>query len=508
MIYYVNLEIEVWSVFEHQKLLRKITLIGLAFFTVFFAQLTLPIPFEFQYDIRFTWTLLGIIAYFCIVDFRDPKSLAKNAFWFIAIFGTVIALVRPVQYALDEESHLKNTIGLSDSFVFKYSEEHLADYEAVFKHDALRSGAEFQGKDYWEAVEHQESQIAGDPIGFDNPAYLPGALGWNLGELLSSKVKVSYYLGRIATVLVYALLVFLAVRQSRVYKTGIFLFGTLPSALYVTAGFHYDYLYYGASLLIISLLTNVFSGVYRLTIRRVLIIQGLAFLLVFAKFPYVLLAILPLFLPRRYYEDKRVKPFAVLNFLLIMTTGSVYAGIINIFKVTTFASSQSPGILYFLREPLPIIRTFISAPFVITEHFISRPLQYIRHESGFLVSISAICFFTMFLLVALTTKIRISRTFQLLALGLVTCISFLTIYAITGDPRVYRVGDAVVGGVQGRYYFFPFAFLPVFLSDWIHRFVQLPHLTTEVHNKFVTSLQLVNTYLMILTIGVALYTQL
>ncbi|WP_373660324.1 DUF2142 domain-containing protein [Streptococcus sp. E24BD] len=475
---------------------------------VFLAPVTLPILFDFQYDIRFSWVVLGIVLYFLVTDFTQAKRLARNAFLFITIFGTVVALIRPVQYALDEETHLKNTIGLSGSFFFKYDKEELKDYDAVFRHDPIRNASNYQGKDYFDAVEHQDSTVAGEPVGFDNPAYLPGTIGWNLGELLSSKVKVSYYLGRIGTVIAYALLVFFAIHASKVYKEGIYLLGTLPSALYVTAGFHYDYLYYGVSLLFIAHLSNILAGYEKLTLKKTMLLQGLAFLLVFAKFPYVLLALLPLFVPNKYCSEKQVKPFAAINFLLIMIIAVVYSGIINVFKVSTFASEQSPGIGYFLTHPLPILRTLASAPFVLVDHFISRPLQYITHDSGFLMSMTVVLFFTMYILVSLKTQIRLPWSFQVLTGGLLIGISLLTIYAITGDPRVYHKGDVFVGGVQGRYYFFPLAILPLFLSDWIHRNFNLSPLSEENNQKFVAILQYVNTFLMILTISVALYTQL
>lgn len=480
-------------------------LIGISI--IYLSQITLPILIDFHIKLKFIIAILGITAYFVFSDTTHTRYLARNAFLFLSIFGTVIALNRPVQYALDEESHLKSTIGLSDSFLFKYSDEAISDYESVFQHDALRN-PNYKGNDYWDQVEHQDSTVAGEPIGFDNPAYLPGTIGWNLGELLSSKVKVSYYLGRIGTVIAYALLVFFAIRTSKVYKEGIYLLGTLPSALYVTAGFHYDYLYYGVSLLFIAHLSNILAGYEKLTLKKTMLLQGLAFLLVFAKFPYVLLALLPLFVPNKYCSEKQVKPFAAINFLLIMIIAVVYSGIINVFKVSTFASEQSPGIGYFLTHPLPILRTLASAPFVLVDHFISRPLQYITHDSGFLMSMTVVLFFTMYILVSLKTQIRLPWSFQVLTGGLLIGISLLTIYAITGDPRVYHKGDVFVGGVQGRYYFFPLAILPLFLSDWIHRHFNLSPLSEENNQKFVAVLQYVNTFLMIFTISVALYTQL
>lgn len=494
--------------FDTKLLAKKIFVIVIAVFLVFFAQLSLPILFDLQYDSRFTYLIIGIVLYFSLINTTKIDYLARNAFFFIAIFGTVIALVRPVQYALDEESHLKNAIGLSDSFLFKYSEEELKDYEAVFVHDGLRNAPNYQGEDYWNNLEHQESIVTGEPIGFDNPAFLPSALTWTFGELISNKVEVSYYLGRIGTVLAYAVLVFLAIKTSLVYKEGIYLLGTMPSALYVTAGFHYDYLYYGASLLIIAHLTNILSGRQELTLKKTILMQSLAFLLVFAKFPYVLLATLPIFIPKKHYSDKQVKPFAVVNFLLIMLIAVVYSGIINVFKTSTFVSGDSPGLSYFLQHPMPIIKTLLDAPVVIVHNFIGRPLQYVSHDSGLMMTINLVLFLVLYLIIAVKSRLRLQKGFQVFMIGLMLAISTLIIYAITGDPRVYTKGDILVGGVQGRYYFFPLAIFPIFLGDWLRRWFRIGQLSDADEQTFASVLQYVQSFLMLLTISVALYTQL
>lgn len=488
--------------------LRKAIPIVIGVMMIFFAQITLPILFDFQYDSRFTWAILGIVTYFSLVNLSKPTHLARNAFFYLAIFGTVIALIRPVQYALDEETHLKNAIGLSDSFLFKYSEEYLADYEAVFQHDAIRNAENYKDESYFERVEHEDSMIAGEPVGFDNPVYLPGTLGWNLGELISEHIQVSYYLGRIGTVLAYAALVFLAIKISLVYKEGIYLFGTLPSALYVTAGFHYDYLYYGASLLIIAMMTNILSKKQKVTTKRLVLLQALALLLVFAKFPYVLLTLLPLLLPQSYHEHQRIKWYGLAGFATIMSFAVIYSGIINLFPVTTFASSQSPGLVYFLTHPLPIVRTLLHAPTVIVDNFISRPLQYITADSGLLMTMMLIFFMVFYLIIAIRSRLEVPIRFQLLTSGLIFVIACLVIYAITGDSRAYNKGDIMVGGVQGRYYFFPLALFPIFLGDWLHRMFNLPEWSEQDNQHFTTLLQYSISFLMIFTISVALYTQL
>ncbi|WP_152538912.1 DUF2142 domain-containing protein, partial [Streptococcus pyogenes] len=229
-----------------------------------------------------------------------------------------------VQYSLDEDSHLIHTIGLSDSLVFKYSKEDLADYKLVYRHDGIRNQAHFKGTDYWLTVKHKPTKVKGKTIGFDNPAFLPGAIGWNLGRLVSKKVFVSYYLGRIVNVLAYALLVFIAIKLSLVYKSTLYFMGTLPSAVYIISGFHYDYLYYGASLILIALLTNILAEKKKITQFNALAFQGLCLLFAFAKFPFILIGSLILVLPKRYYETTKTRWGASVMFVIMMVISLIY----------------------------------------------------------------------------------------------------------------------------------------------------------------------------------------
>ena len=95
---------------------------------------------------------------------------------------------------------------------------------------------------------YKKSKISGVKTGFDNPAYIPSSIGWNIGRIISNKVYISYFLGRIFEVLAFALIVFFALKISKSYREVIYLFSTFPAVLYIIAGYHYDYLYFGASM--------------------------------------------------------------------------------------------------------------------------------------------------------------------------------------------------------------------------------------------------------------------
>ncbi|HFH9839670.1 TPA: DUF2142 domain-containing protein [Streptococcus suis] len=487
--------------------IEKLRNILLGIFLLFFAQLTLPILFEWKITPKFWCIVLAIIFYFSLVDFKNPEKLARNAFILILSFGTVIALIRPVQYALDEESHLENAIGISDSFLFEYSNETISDYDSVFLHDGIRNQANFRGDDYWYNVEHRPSEIAGVPKSFDNPSFLPGAIGWNIGRLISNKVYISYYIGRIVHVLAYALLVFFSIKISKVYQKMLYLMGTLPSALYVVSGYHYDYLYYGASLILVALLTNVLAKQEKVTSKFILNFQGLVLLFVFSKFPFVLLGTLLTFLPKEYFVSKKVRILGIVSFFPVMLFALIYSGILNIFNFSGSVTGESPGLAYFLKHPLPIIRTMLSAPEAILENFIRRPLQYVSHDSGILFTATTLIVLLVLFALILCTRITVPKIWGTYTVFLMLGITFLMVYAITGDPRVYNPGNISVGGVQGRYYYFMICLIPLFLGNWLNYFIPVPQPSEEEDRKLTIVMQYLLSFLVIFTVSIGFYTQ-
>ena len=149
----------------------KIRNILIAIFLVLFSRVFLASLFQFTINLKIILLIISIVIYFILFDPKEKKKLPINAFFLIIIFGSVISVVKPVQYGLDEESHLPNVISISDSPIFKYSNEKLEDYNSVFKYDALRNPSK-KDKNYWFNVEHKKSKIKGVRVGFDNPAFI------------------------------------------------------------------------------------------------------------------------------------------------------------------------------------------------------------------------------------------------------------------------------------------------------------------------------------------------
>lgn len=103
-------------------------------------------------------------------------------------------------------------------------------------------------------------------------------------------------------------------------------------------------------------------------------------------------------------------------------------------------------------------------------------------------------------------RFKLPKVFKYYTLLLLLGVTFLMVFAITGDPRVYNPGDIFVGGVQGRYYFFMLFILPIYLNDWLSNYFDFSILSEKNEINFTTFLQYAMTFLAIFTVSIGFYT--
>ena len=202
-----------------------------------------------------------------------------------------------------------------------------------------------------------------------------------------------------------------------------------------------------------------------------------------------------------------MRTFSSLLFLLNLFISFIYVGIIKLFPSGSSISGEGPGLFYFLTHPLPLLRTLFLAPHGIINDFISDPLKYVSEKSAFLIAASIFTFFFILFIIILRNKIELPKFFKYYSLLLLLGTATLIIVAISGDPRVYHTGDIVVGGVQGRYYYYILMFLPLYFGTWFHKKVGIADIAQSEDLHFDISLQYALIFLNILTISIGIYTQ-
>ncbi|MCH4168066.1 MAG: DUF2142 domain-containing protein [Streptococcaceae bacterium] len=435
--------------------------------------------------------IIAIVILFSLSRISQPQKLARNTFILIFVVGTLNALILPVRYNLDENTHYYNVLQIADGkFRVQTSEVNFLmvspDFLAITKLPS-KSGYDsptntnLYSKEFLE-LENIPSVYSEEWIqkgGLLNPAYIPSAIGVAFGRVISNKIFVSYYMGRIFNVLFFALLAYLAVKISKRYKLQLFVLSTISYVLWITAGYSYDSLYYGLVLLMISQFTNFFEP-NTITMKKSIafIITCLGFIL--CKAPVILLMFLLLIIPNRYYANHKIKRlniafislglvFSALWVLQVQVINAVQKILGNSSEIISGAALGQSRLSYFISHPVYTfelgLRSLFDLPYTILNS-ISRPQPFLAMNS-LMSTVNIVLFTFIFIIISYKVSIKLPRYIKNILLFLFLIISAGMIYAISGDTRVFKVGDLHVAGVQGRYHYYLLSFLPLLLSDKI-----------------------------------------
>ncbi|WP_427813877.1 DUF2142 domain-containing protein [Enterococcus sp. 22-H-5-01] len=443
------------------------------------------------------YMLIALIAGILTLSFSrlsNPKKIARNAFVMIVFLGIANALILPVRQNLDENTHYYHALQVSDGKIRNQVDEKnflmvSPDFLAITKLPSKpgygsKINTNLYNKDFL-ALKNLPSEYKSEYVhveGFNNPAYIPSALGIKFGQLISGKLAVSYYMGRIFNLIFYAILVFLAIKISKNYKIQLFAFGTLPYTLWITAGYSYDSSYYGLVLLVIAQFANFIDRTSSITMKKMIFYCFTCFLLVFCKAPMVLLAVLPLFLPKRFFKNIKtyISSFFAIGFSGVL--GILWIGqntlLTRLGLITKRAAEANMAdadtisrLSYFINHPiytLEVVLRSLSDVLATIMGSIQNPQPFLM-KSETLSFINIVVFLFLLIVISLLFHSIVPKTAYLGILGIFSVVTLAVFYAISGDDRVFKLGDLNVSGVQGRYHFYILTMVPMFLSPVLNK---------------------------------------
>lgn len=433
--------------------------------------------------------MLGLI----LSPSRTDK-LAKNTFVLIFLIGSLNSLILPIRQNLDENTHYSHALQEADGKIRSQTDERnflmvSPDFLAITKLPSKPEYDSLYNTNLYTEEFMQLLNIKSDykleyinKGGINNPAFIPSAIGIKLGQLISPKLYVSYYLGRIFNVLFYALLAFWAVKISKFYQLQLFAMSLLPFVTWIVSGYNYDSLYYGLVLLVMSQFTNFVGEDHSFTVKKG-VFYGLSCLgLIFCKAPVILMIFLPFFLPKRVFATAKTY---WLNFLTLAGVGLVallWVSQASIFKLLNLTDSVGAQVTeevgtsisrldYFIGHPIytveVIIRSLFDIPSAILDTFL-KPQPFMP-VVPVISAMNIISFVAVMILISLQLTISVSKAVKRGFWIIFFVISLAIMYAISGDSRVFEIGDLHIGGVQGRYHYYLLVFLPLLLSPIIKK---------------------------------------
>lgn len=518
-----------------QQLKENRFLIGLSFLILLIGQYTIDSQRRPSFWPK-TYILLAVVVILLVgllLSTNRMDKIAKNTFILIFLLGSLNSLILPIRRNLDENTHYYRVLQLSDGKVRSQTDEQnflmvSPDFLGVTKlpskgEAGSTTSTNLYTKDFLDLFNMKaDYKLAYLNQGeLNSPAYIPSAIGVKLGQLISNKVYISYYLGRIFNVLFYALLAFWAVKLSKYYQLQLFVMSLLPFVTWIVSGYNYDSLYYGLALLIMAQFTNFIGQEKSFTLKRGIIYNLTCLGLVFCKAPVILLIFLPVFLPKRVFATVKTYWLNLLVIVGVGISGLIWLGQARVFKLLNISYTQTIQVANEIAPKVSRISYFISHPFETIEMVLrslfdipSAILGSLLNPQPFLTAsrvvslINIVTFVVLLILISCQLTIQLTKATKIAFWVIFLLISLAIMYAISGDPRVFKVGDLHVGGVQGRYHYYLLVALPLLLSSSIKKlfsFGESSVLSTVDNQRIVDTTVKIVAFVTILNTCVSLY---
>jgi uncharacterized membrane protein len=351
------------------------------------------------------------------------------------IFGITFALICPMFAVPDEPSHYLKVITLSKGHIFFYK-----SWVFIFSYSPV--------------------------------PYLVPTLVVLTGKLLGLSNAIIFYLGRIANLLLYVFVIFLAIKYTPILKWVFMLLALMPMALYEAASFSSDGFNIAISLLLIAFILKLAfdDKISKINKNQIVFLFILGILLALSKEIYILLLLLVLIIPRNKFNSRKLKYTKVfIIFALSISTAVLWNLLVKglyipispqinplgqlMFILTHFMSFIWILIYTISYNSLFYLTTFVGS-FVWDGTNLKAPLPFV------LVLIYVIVLF----FVALTDKsevnLKLNQKFLSFGVFLFGFVSIFVLEYLTWNI----VGNSLIDGVYGRYFIpiAPLLFLAVY----------------------------------------------
>ncbi len=295
-------------------------------------------------------------------------------------------------------------------------------------------------------------------------AYGPAALGVGLARFLDLPLVWFVYLARISCFLIWALLVYWAIRLIPVGKYFLVTVALLPTSLVQASTIGMDGLVNGLAWVIVALTLAVFAKKVVLSPKLMAVIAMLSFYLATTKQGYALIAALPLIIPSSLYKLTRKQARAVRiafgSLLVIISTWYIsftesIAGILHFIQRPGLHVDSGDQIKYFLTHPITVTLAILFAPL---------SLSYLNVYAGVVGVLTnrliylpiAIIVLLYIAWVAVIVSMKGDKQlhpyrYRLLAASAAAFVGTFILINLALYISFTKVGNPTIEGVQGRY---------------------------------------------------------
>ncbi len=410
----------------------------------------------------------------------------ETAFLIIGlVYGLCFLIATPALQVPDEYEHFYRALYVSEGHVLP---EKVGNMSGVYVPESVRLTTSEISNEWFSFIKDRDDKINIAPllnIGFNSQnrvfedisriavityspvPYIIPAFAIILGKLLNLSPIILIYLGRLANLLVWVFLTYLAIRIIPIHKWVLFMVALIPMTLFEAASLSADSLILGLSFLIVAIFFKYAFDENKksINIKDTYILFILVLLLSLSKQIYFVLLLLIFLIPSEKFGGRK-KMFYTAGFLLLailLISGGWSLLVKDLYVPIVPQISISGQILYILGDPLRF-------PYALLKTFFYRGLSYqLLFVGNFWLDIPLPiwwigAYITSIVPIALLDKSRhlISKKQKLISLSIFVIIFLLVCAFVYISWTV--VGQNMIDGIQGRYFIpiLPLLFLLLF----------------------------------------------
>ncbi len=279
--------------------------------------------------------------------------------------------------------------------------------------------------------------------------YMMSALAIKLGALLDLSPFVLLYMARLANLIIWIILTYLAIKIIPVHKWVLLMIALMPMTIFEAASVSADSLTIGLSFLLIAYLLRSALTEYSFTKKDFIIISILGVLLALTKSVYILILFLFLLIPVNKFQNHK-KKYGIFSIIIIpislMSVGwmLITKGFYRPFLNSNWSINEQ--ISFILHQPLNYLLILINTINSGWASYITTFVSYI------LPLIIIIIYLVILFLVAIIDKnefkLNLKQKTVCLIIALTSIFTIFTFEYITWNP----IGNYFVDGIQGRYF--------------------------------------------------------
>ena len=404
------------------------------------------------------------------IGLRNIKP--EKAFLIIAlVFGMTFLVSTPPFQVFDESEHFYKAIYLGEGHVLPVNEGYGAGiyvpqsaFESIRTFQNLPSRSENKVdlndiksllKVHFNDKYKVFMDMSGKSIITYSPApYLASAVFIDAAKLLNPSPLILMYMGRLANLLVWILLVYMAIKIIPVHKWVLMLLALMPMTIFQGASLSADSFTIGVSFLLIAFILKLGFDEDLIVKRDIYILFLLSLMLALSKPVYVVLMALIFIVPASRFENKK-KMFLTFTLLfgLVLTAATIWNILASGFYVSFQPQVSVQGQTEFiLTEPFTALSAILNSLALNWKDYL---LMFVGNLGwgDTPLPFSLICIYVfMLILTAILDKSEVKIKFKdKLVFSLVFLSLFTSIFVLeylTWTP----VGKTVVDGVHGRYF--------------------------------------------------------